>query len=290
MHPHDGRMVSVYVDYDMTAQEAIYEMLAADFIPPNREGYNLAIKGGAQLQPNQSFGDAGAKSGDIIRTSAGGPGRLAYFLPSMLKLGQSSRCFIRISPEDLADYMLLHGFVDNAFLKSIDIAAVMQVNLQEITSREKLLKIHNLSGQEQQVLDHTYSEWLFDLDPIKIGRTVLFLKVNFSEIPQGYQREVPKVVFSMDQALSVEEGPIRSTQSESVNREAGLSSLYNWNIYVKIEIERLIRKNNTELALAELTNHLQRVDLELHKALLLLHAQWNAKKDDYQLGLIDQGT
>lgn len=67
MHPTDGRMITVDVDDTMTAQEAIGELLAADFIPKNPQGYNLAIKGGAQLQPNQGFSDAGAKDGDIIR-------------------------------------------------------------------------------------------------------------------------------------------------------------------------------------------------------------------------------
>lgn len=67
MHPTDGRTITVTVDGTMTAQEAVAELIANDFIQPNPQGYNLAIKGGAQIQPNQSLEGAGAKDGDTIR-------------------------------------------------------------------------------------------------------------------------------------------------------------------------------------------------------------------------------
>ena len=42
--------------------------MANNFIAPNPQGgYNLAIKGGEQLQENQSFSDAGVKEGTILR-------------------------------------------------------------------------------------------------------------------------------------------------------------------------------------------------------------------------------
>jgi hypothetical protein len=67
MHPTDGRVVTVTLDNTMTAQEAINELITNNFITPNSQGYNLAIKGGAQLQANQTFSDAGVKDGDTLR-------------------------------------------------------------------------------------------------------------------------------------------------------------------------------------------------------------------------------
>lgn len=67
MHPTDGRVVTVTLDNSMTAQEAISELISNEFINPNPQGYNLAIKGGAQLQQNQSFANAGVKDGDTLR-------------------------------------------------------------------------------------------------------------------------------------------------------------------------------------------------------------------------------
>lgn len=67
MHPIDGRILTVTMDNTMTAQEAIDELISNEFINPNPQGYNLAIKGGAQLQSNQIFEDAGVKDGDTLR-------------------------------------------------------------------------------------------------------------------------------------------------------------------------------------------------------------------------------
>ena len=76
MHPTDGRLLTVTVDSSMTAQEAIAELIANDFIQPNPQGYNIAIKGGKQLQANESFLEGGVTDNDTIRvipsTDAGG--------------------------------------------------------------------------------------------------------------------------------------------------------------------------------------------------------------------------
>ena len=67
IHPTDSRSISVAVDSAMTASEAVAQLIAADFIAPNPQGYNLAVKGGAQLRNDQSFLDAGVKEGDALR-------------------------------------------------------------------------------------------------------------------------------------------------------------------------------------------------------------------------------
>jgi hypothetical protein len=67
LHPTDGRLVTVTLDTSMTAVEAINELISNDFINPNPQGYNLAIKGGAQLQPNATFESQNVKDSDYIR-------------------------------------------------------------------------------------------------------------------------------------------------------------------------------------------------------------------------------
>lgn len=67
MHPTDGRLLTVELDNTITSQEAIAELIAADFIPASSEGYSLAIKGGAMLGPSQSFSEAGVKGDTVIR-------------------------------------------------------------------------------------------------------------------------------------------------------------------------------------------------------------------------------
>lgn len=78
MHPIDDRVVTVTMDSDMTAQEAINELLANQFIQPNNFGYQLAVKGGAMLPAEAKFKDAGLTEESVVRiipcTSAGGGG------------------------------------------------------------------------------------------------------------------------------------------------------------------------------------------------------------------------
>src|SRR5690242_3294016 len=64
VHPTDGRQVTVTLDNTMTAEEAIQQLLDNKFVNPHPGGYNLAVKGGAQLRNDQTFGDAGVKDKD----------------------------------------------------------------------------------------------------------------------------------------------------------------------------------------------------------------------------------
>jgi len=67
IHPSDGRILSVTLDDTMSAQETVAELISNDFISPDPQGYNLAVKGGSMLQPNQTFSEAGVTNDTHIR-------------------------------------------------------------------------------------------------------------------------------------------------------------------------------------------------------------------------------
>ena len=67
MHPTDGRIIGVDLDDTMTADEAISELITANMIPRDPEGYQLAIKGGATMLPKQTFVEVNATSGCTVR-------------------------------------------------------------------------------------------------------------------------------------------------------------------------------------------------------------------------------
>lgn len=67
VHPTDGRMLNVELDDTITAQEAIAELIAADFIKPNPQGYGLAIKGGSEISANESFSEADVEDNTTMR-------------------------------------------------------------------------------------------------------------------------------------------------------------------------------------------------------------------------------
>ena len=52
----------------MTAEEAINELIAANFLPPSQDGYKLAKKGGGdEMNDNQPFSEINANDGDTMR-------------------------------------------------------------------------------------------------------------------------------------------------------------------------------------------------------------------------------
>jgi len=66
-HPTDGKVVTVSLDSTMTSKEIITELIKANFIHDNLQGYGIAIKGGALLLPNESLRKLGVKDGDVLR-------------------------------------------------------------------------------------------------------------------------------------------------------------------------------------------------------------------------------
>ncbi|HWW74311.1 MAG TPA: hypothetical protein VNZ44_02890, partial [Pyrinomonadaceae bacterium] len=66
VHPTDGRVLNVTVDDTMTAQEAIGELLANNFIAPSPGGYQLAVNGD-HFNANQTLAEKGVTSGAKIR-------------------------------------------------------------------------------------------------------------------------------------------------------------------------------------------------------------------------------
>jgi hypothetical protein len=70
VHPTDGRELNVRVDDTMTAAEAVNELISANFVPPNPQGYKLAVKGGAEINHGQTFQAAGVPTESRIRVIA----------------------------------------------------------------------------------------------------------------------------------------------------------------------------------------------------------------------------
>ncbi len=63
MHPIDRRSMVVTVEDSMTADEAIGNLIANNAIPTHAGGYRLQIKGGRELQGNETLASAGVKDG-----------------------------------------------------------------------------------------------------------------------------------------------------------------------------------------------------------------------------------
>ncbi|OQW86859.1 MAG: hypothetical protein BWK78_09575 [Thiotrichaceae bacterium IS1] len=69
----DNKMITVNLDNTITAQEVIIELIVAEFIIPNLNGYQLFLKASC-LPDNQSFGEIGVRNGDTIKVVPGTTG------------------------------------------------------------------------------------------------------------------------------------------------------------------------------------------------------------------------
>ena len=67
MHPIDGRVISVTLDDIMTGQQIVSELIANDFVTACDDGYNLAVKGGKQLDNSKTLSQNSVKDNDTIR-------------------------------------------------------------------------------------------------------------------------------------------------------------------------------------------------------------------------------
>lgn len=65
-HPVDRRSITVTMDDSMTADEAIGTLIAESAIPQHDGGYVLQIKGGKQLNGNESLAAASVKDGAVL--------------------------------------------------------------------------------------------------------------------------------------------------------------------------------------------------------------------------------
>jgi len=67
VHPTGGQVLTVTLDDTFTATEIVSELIASEFIPQSREGYQLVVAGADQLRDNQTLRDAGVADGSKIR-------------------------------------------------------------------------------------------------------------------------------------------------------------------------------------------------------------------------------
>ncbi|WP_298416814.1 hypothetical protein [uncultured Kordia sp.] len=67
MHPTDGRVISVTLDDIMTGQQIVAELIANDFVSACDDGYNLALKGGNQLDNSKTLSQNSIQDNDTIR-------------------------------------------------------------------------------------------------------------------------------------------------------------------------------------------------------------------------------
>jgi len=113
-------------------------------------------------------------------------GRLVHNIPARMSRGIITGCIVRIAKDDQT---LLQNFPlpeDNK-PEDISISATMSVELLN-PSGEQVFEISTISSRVQTIGNDDYTQWIFDVKPLREGSFLLILKVCIVEMVEGVER------------------------------------------------------------------------------------------------------
>ncbi len=105
-------------------------------------------------------------------------GRVFYLIPKEMQLHQPHKCYIRIAPEEVREEVLRENLknTENAVIENIKIGSIMKAELAE-TGNQKAFDIECLSELEQPIEEDNYTEWQYEVTPLREGKHNLHLKI-----------------------------------------------------------------------------------------------------------------
>ena len=270
------------------SNEIIKRLLHQGIIPKreNPYPYDLVVMGSGRIMGSEeTLFEVNVQDGDVIicqpRILAGGShnGNMIYYLPSILTIGESETCSIRIAQSKLKEYILKEGFAEDDEINIIEISDVMRVKLEENSLKEHII-IKSFNYEEQVITEYSYSEWNFDLIPVRLGFTSLILRISIVLNIEGLG-EKTKDVFFLNEEIEVSKDYRQSFGSSFVD----FSTFSDWTDEIKNELYQFITQNKTGKALSTLANLFQKNN-DIFNSIILLHSQWNEGRNQNRLNLI----
>ena len=141
-------------------------------------------------------------------------GEILYRIPHKMPLGRETRCLVRIalSADAIVENITLDEHVT---LKPLSrVSDLMQVELLDPTE-EPAFKIRAINTPDQIVEDEGYTEWLFQVMPLRAGTFPLMIKVAVIELVLGKERKKEIVLeevvqITADAVLAATEAPLKT--------------------------------------------------------------------------------
>jgi hypothetical protein len=147
-------------------------------------------------------------------------GKVLYHIPGMMKVHFWTRCTVRLAWEELVLREGLQIPESEQTIESIRLGKIMQVALGEGSDRGKF-EINPLSSEEQFIEEGEFTEWLFDVKPLQLGRFPLVLKISLIQVIEGKERKKDLVLERI--VITETEVPKALTRFETA--QAGLQAL-----------------------------------------------------------------
>ena len=131
----------------------------------------------------------------------GRQGRLLYQIPTTMQLYQETKCLVRLAFRE--EWLLKKlDLSDDTKIQSVRISEVMEIDLLD-PNDAPAFGIRAVSSKEQFVEEEDYTEWLFYVKPLRVGRFPLLLKVTVIEQVKGQERQRDIVLEELVEVLAV---------------------------------------------------------------------------------------
>lgn len=291
-----GDEYEIEVSNLLTGKELLDELLDHKLMPryfPNSTDpvvYEIMIQEtGRAVKDSGTLASSGVDDGSILyvvpKITAGGyPGNLIYYLPDKFQKDKKAQCTVRIGKKELETYLLEEGLLQKSYVENIEMNDLMIVRLEE-NATEPCFKIVTLSEEEQIISDGYFSQWVFELHPMKTGFSSLILRISMPQMLEGFG-ERRKDVFLLNREVE-----ITSDEEAYSSGTLTLEEIFQWTEeaeQLKTDVYQNIGKNETGQALTKLINFFQKSDVDLLNAMVLFQAQWNDGRNKSLLGVISQ--
>ncbi|MBK9335270.1 MAG: hypothetical protein IPM98_01280 [Lewinellaceae bacterium] len=141
-------------------------------------------------------------------------GEILYRIPDAMPLGRETRCIVRIAldADAIVENITLDEYVT---LKPLTrVSDLMQVELLD-PGKDPAFEIRSISSAEQFVEEEGYTEWLFQVMPVRAGTFPLLIKVSVIELVLGKERKkeivLEEAVLVSADLPAAPDAPLKST-------------------------------------------------------------------------------
>ncbi|HLP96581.1 MAG TPA: hypothetical protein VK168_21210 [Saprospiraceae bacterium] len=130
------------------------------------------------------------------KTASAKTGSVLYRVPGVMQIQKPTRCVVRVAVDEdaILDNILLDEHVE---VKSrVEISDVMSAEL--LDPEGGAFQISALNARTQLIKETGYTEWNFQVTPLREGVHQLLVKVSIMEIVPGFQEPIPREVTLME--------------------------------------------------------------------------------------------
>lgn len=151
-------------------------------------------------------------------------GKFLYNIPDEMRTAQKERCTIRIAREDLDDD-IFHEKLNarHTVQESIRIGQVMRVYLTDPSGDS--FRIESPSSTEQFISGDDYTEWRFDVTPLRDGVHGLYVRVSVVEMLEGLGERARDITV-LEKEISIRSASTPAVTVRDQRREVFIS--YAW--------------------------------------------------------------